>query len=256
MDPLYALVATDDDAHRAVLTDRLGEVPDVAVVDASETALGVTRSLRSRAVHLLVIDARLPPDGARAAIERLNGEAPPAVIVTSACPGDGLWAYDLGAVDCLPFPFEPDRLATAVERARDRVLQVQLREHRDGLLGLLEGAGLTTSTATVDGPLVVRSGSQLVFLDPSEIDWIEAAGVYVSIHAGTTRHLVRESLRHVEEQLDPSRFVRIHRSTVLNVDRVRKIVPHLNGGAVVVLKDGTQLKMSRGYRERISASLG
>ena len=256
MDTLYTLIAAHDDDHRARLSARFDALPNVEVVDTAATALGVTRALRSRAIDLLVLDTRLPPDGARVALERLAEERPPAVIVTSACPGDGLWAYELGAVDCLPLPLDERRLEEAVQRARDRMFQVQIRAHRDGLLGLLKGTGITTSPASAEGPLVVRSGSQLVFLDPAEIDWIEAAGVYVSIHVGQTKHLVRESLRHVEEQLDPTRFVRIHRSTVLNMDRVRKIVPHLNGGAVVVLKDGAQLKMSRSYRERINASLG
>ncbi|MEM1115906.1 MAG: LytTR family DNA-binding domain-containing protein [Bacteroidota bacterium] len=249
------LVATDDTDHRSHLADRLGARPGIEVVDAPGTALGVTEALQSRPVDLLLIDARLPPDGARVALEQLP-EAPPAVVVTSAASGDGLWAYALGAVDCLPEHADDARLTEAVERARDRVLQVQLRTHREGLLGLLKETGITTAPPAPDGPIVVRSGSQLVFLDPDEIDTIEAAGVYVEIRVGATRHLVRESLRHVEERLDPARFVRIHRSTILNLDRVRKIVPHFNGGAVVVLKDGAELKMSRSYRERIHASLG
>ena len=179
------------------------------------------------------------------------------MVVTGAEPGDGLWAYASGAVDCLPSPLDADRLAEALRRATAHVVHCRIRARRDDLLDLLDGTdGPARSVPALGAPLVVRSGSQLVFLDPAEIDWVEAAGVYVTIHVGPARHLVRESLRHVEERLDPARFVRIHRSTVLNVDRARKIVPHPNGGAVVVLKDGSQLKMSRSYRERIHAALG
>lgn len=259
MDPFYTLLATTDDAHRAALTDHLRRCPEAVVVDAADSALGLRRALRVRPSDILLLDARLPPDGGDATLARLADDAPVAVIVTAARPGDGLWAYAHGAVDCLPAPLDPRRLAEAAHRAAERVIQARIRAHRTDLLDLLGGDDVhAPPPASVQdgGPLVVRSGSQLIFLDPDEIDWIEAAGVYVEIHAGGARHLVRESLRHVEERLDPLRFVRIHRSTVLNVDRVRKIVPHLNGGAVVLLKDGSQLKMSRSYRERVHPALG
>lgn len=258
MDPLYTLVASGDPASREHLACRLNAFPGVAVVDVCDTALGLTRALRTRAVHLLVLHAHLPPDGGEAALSRLGADAPPAVVVAEADPGDGLWAYTHGAVDCLPAASGDDRFCAAITRARDRILDTEIRAHRDRLLALLRGVGIVPAVVADPPvrPLVVRSGSQLIFLDPSEIDWVEASGVYVSVHVGGTKHLLRETLRHVEEQLDPTRFVRIHRSTILNVERVRKITPHFNGGAVVVLKDGTQLKMSRSYRERISVSLG
>ncbi len=88
------------------------------------------------------------------------------------------------------------------------------------------------------------------------MDWVEAEGVYVRLQVGATSYLLRESLRNVEQRLDPRRFLRIHRSTILNLDRAKKIVPHFNGGAVVILRDGRQLKMSRSYRDRVSATLG
>ena len=256
MDPLYTLVAAGDSTRRTLLR-HLRPISCVTVVGECDSALNVTRALRTRAVHLLVLDAALPPDGGRAALDRLGEDTPPAVVIAAAEDGDGLWAYALGAVDCLPPALDTGRMQTAVERARDRVLQTEIRTHRDQLLTLLNGAGISgPSDGGAHRPLVVRSGSQLLFLDPEEIDWVEAAGVYVNVHVGKTTHLLRETLRHIEEQLDSNRFVRVHRSTIINVDRVRKIVPHLNGGAVVVLKDGKQLKMSRSYREQIHATLG
>ncbi|WP_412061828.1 LytR/AlgR family response regulator transcription factor [Rubrivirga sp. IMCC45206] len=256
MDPLYTLVAGGDPASRTQIADCLHHLPDVAVVDVCASTLATVRALATRPVQLLVLDVDVPPDGARAALDRIGADVPPAVVVTGAGTGDGLWAFGAGAVDCLEAPASPDRLLTAVHRARERVQHLEVRRHRDELLALLDGSDPTPPAPTNGHPLVVRSGSQLVFLDPDEVDWVEASGVYVSLHCNGTRHLLRETLRHVEEHLDPGHFVRIHRSTIINVTRVRRIVPHLNGGAVVLLKDGTQLKMSRSYRERISATLG
>ena len=250
MVPLYALVAHGDDASRRLLTRRLDGLPGVDVIDTCRSTLDVARAVRARSVHLLVLDARLPPDDGEAALRRLRDAVPPAVVVSCAGPGDGLWAYALGAVDCLPVAAGEDRLARAVERARERVVAAQLRARRDQLLG---DAGAPTRGSR---PLVVRTGGRLVFVDPAEIDWIEASGVYVCVHAGAASYLVRETLRRVEEELDPARFVRVHRSTILNVGRIRTLVPHASGGALVVLKDGTKLKMSRSYRERIRASIG
>jgi two-component system LytT family response regulator len=258
MPPLYTLVADGDPTSLHALSALLDRAPGVSVVGGCGTSVGVGRALRAAPADLLVLDARLGPDGGRAALDRLGAEAPPAVVLTSAGPADALWAYAAGVVDCLPSPVTAERLAVAVGRARDRVLAAEVRAHRDRLLALLDGEdGQATEPAGRPArPLVIRSGGQLIFLDPAEIDWIEASGVYVCVHVGGKEYLVRETLRHVEERLDGRRFLRIHRSTVLNVDRVRKIVPHLNGGAQVVLKDGTRLKMSRSYRERVSASLG
>lgn len=256
MDPLSALVAADGPSSRPLLS-LLESVPAVVVAGTCDTAGGVARALRAHTSPLLIVDAAFPPDGAQAVLARLERDVPPAVVITSAEPGDGLWAYALGAVDCLPAPVTLDRLRTAVDRAQERIVGAEIRAHRDQLLTLLTGDAAPPPPIE-PGPrtLVVRSGSQLIFLDPDEVDWIEASGVYVSVHVGPTTHLIRETLRHVEEQLDPARFVRVHRSTILNLARVRKIVPHLNGGAIVLLKDGTRLKMSRSYRERIHACLG
>ncbi|WP_412068878.1 LytR/AlgR family response regulator transcription factor [Rubrivirga sp. IMCC43871] len=256
MDPLYTLVAGGDAASRNHVADCLNQFPDVAVVDVCGSTLAAARALATRPVQLLVLDSDLPPDGARAALERIGEDVPPAVVVTGASAGDGLWAFGAGAVDCLESPIHTDRLLTAIHRARERVQHLEVRRHRDELLALLDGSDPAPPPSTNGHPLVVRSGSQLVFLDPKDVDWVEASGVYVSLHCNGTCHLLRETLRHVEEHLDSGHFVRIHRSTIINVTRVRRIVPHLNGGAVVLLKDGTQLKMSRSYRERISATLG
>ena len=256
MSPLSTLLASGDGSTRPLFSDRLHEAPTVEVVGECGTVTEAIDLVRSRPLHLLVLDTDLPDDGGRAVLEALGDEAPPTVVV-GAKPGDGLWAFAFGAVDCLPAPFDAGRLDAALRRARDRVVTAEIRAHRDQLLALLDGGDSAPSPIESDaGRLVVRSGSQLIFLDPKDVDWIEACGVYVCLHVGGTKHLLRETLSHVEERLDGSRFIRIHRSTILNLDRVQKIVPHLNGGAVAVLKDGSQLKMSRTYRERIHASLG
>lgn len=104
--------------------------------------------------------------------------------------------------------------------------------------------------------LILKSSGRLKFVDAAEIDWIQAMDVYVRLHSGEKSHLVRERLKNVEEKLDPNRFMRIHRSTIVNVERIREVTPHPYGGAMAVLYDGTKLRVSRTYRTRLTPTFG
>ena len=255
------LIASPDVEGRHRLRRLIEQEPDLELDGECEEENDTVMAVRTLTPSLLFLDAALPPSDGFGVLERLRTERPPAVVILSASGEEAVRAFELDALDYLQAPFSDGRFHAALDRARRRIREHELERHREELLALLqepappphegphEGAG-------VHGRLVVKSGSQLIFLDPDDVDWIEAEGVYIQVHAGRTSYLLRESLRKVEERLDPKRFLRIHRSMILNVDRVRKIVPHFNGGAVVVLHDGTQLKMSRSYRDRVSATLG
>ena len=104
--------------------------------------------------------------------------------------------------------------------------------------------------------LILKSNGRLKFVDAEEIDWIQAMDVYVRLHSGDKSHLVRERLKNVEEKLDPNQFMRIHRSTIVNVERIREVTPHPYGGAMAVLHDGTKLRVSRTYRTRLTPTFG
>ena len=257
------LIASPDPEARLRLRRLLDDEPDVVLDSECATVSDTVTALRTLNPGLLFLDACLPPDDGFAVLARLKADPPEAVVVMAPNDGFASRAFDVQATDYLHAPYTDERFRLALQRARTRIRERAMNRYRERLLALLQepeeasnGTANGHTSEDYHGRLVVKTGSQLIFLDPNEVDWIEAEGVYVRIHTSGTSHLLRESLRHVEERLDPTRFLRIHRSTVLNVDRVKKIVPHFNGGAVVLLQNGTQLKMSRSYRDRVSAVLG
>ncbi len=204
----------------------------------------------------LFLDIRIPPDDGFAVLEALGDDVPPAVVFVTASDEYALRAFEANALDYLHKPFSAERFQASLARVRTRLREHEAGRHHDRLLSLLSDHAEDRAHAGVGDRLVIKTGSQLVFLDPGDVDWIEAEGVYVRLQVGAKSYLLRESLHNVEQRLDPRRFLRIHRSTILNLDRAKKIVPHFNGGALVILRDGRQLKMSRGYRDRVSATLG
>jgi two-component system LytT family response regulator len=161
----------------------------------------------------------------------------PAVIFVTAHPDYAVPAFEAHAVDYLLKPFERARFDKALARARER----------------LRGA------APPQPPrerLLIKAPGRLYFLTTAEIDWIEAAGNYLRLHAGGKDHLLRETMSNLERDLDPKRFVRIHRSTIVNLERVAELQPLFHGDYAVLLLDGTQLTLSRGYRHNLSERFG
>ncbi|HWH59545.1 MAG TPA: response regulator transcription factor [Terriglobales bacterium] len=148
-----------------------------------------------------------------------------------------LRAFDAGALDYLLKPFDNRRFETALGRAKERIAHVR-------------------NSPRTGEYIVVKSGRQLTFLKLSEIDWIEAADYYSCLHVGARTHLLRRSMAELDEELDQSLFCRIHRSTIVRLDRVRGLNLNENGDSEVLLNDGTRLRMSRRYRKKLQSHLG
>ena len=177
-------------------------------------------------------------------------------------------AFELHAADYLLKPFDDALLERVLDHAARRLRLGRVKALSRELLGLLRtlrpGAGAEPAAdvtpAAPAAPFLERIGiwvgGKMVLLRTNEIDWIAGAGVYVEVHAGTRRYQLRQSLGALEARLQPETFVRIHRSTIVNVNRVRELVPHLHGEYVVGLEDGTRLKLSRNYRDRLVALMG
>jgi two-component system LytT family response regulator len=252
---LRALVVDDEAPARLRLQRLLERAPDIDLVGTCCCGTEAIAVAQSERPDLLFLDVRIPPDDGFAVLDALGDEAPPAVVFVSASEEHALRAFEANALDYLHKPFSAARFEAALDRVRTRLREHEAGRHRDRLLSVLSEHAEDRAPRFRDR-LVIKTGSQLVFLDPDDVDWIEAEGVYVRLQVGPKSYLLRESLRNVEQRLDPRRFLRIHRSTVINLDRVTKIVPHFNGGALVILRDGRQLKMSRSYRARVSATLG
>lgn len=253
---IRALVVDDEVPARLRLQRLLEREPDIDLVGACCCGTEAIAAVRAERPLLLFLDVRIPPGDGFAVLDALGDDTPPAVVFVTASEEYALRAFEANALDYLHKPFSAERFQAALARVRTRLREREAGRHRDRLLTLLNDHAEDRERAGYRERLVIKTGSQLVFLDASEVDWIEAEGVYVRLQVGPKSYLLRESLHNVEQRLDPRRFLRIHRSTILNLDRAKKVVPHFNGGALVVLHDGRQLKMSRSYRARLSATLG
>jgi two-component system, LytTR family, response regulator len=171
-------------------------------------------------------------------LQGLGGRAAPAVIFVTAYDQYAVRAFDVRALDYLLKPIDRRRFQTALDRAREHLRKSEPRP-----------PGVLTR-------LLVRSGDRMQVLKIDDVDWVESADNYVKLHALGQTHFLRETLTHLRSRLDPARFVRIHRSAVVNVDRIRSLYPLFHGDQMVVLHDGTELPLSRRYRQELESLLG
>jgi two-component system LytT family response regulator len=158
-------------------------------------------------------------------------------------------------------PYDDERFTSALERAKSQVRRGAAGELGRKLVALLESqqAGPDRSPTTTGDHLrrvMLKTGGRVIFLKVEEIDWIEAEGDYVRLHVGADTHLLRDTMKRLEAQLDPTKFVRTHRSTIVNLDRIKKLHPYFHGDYVILLKDGTELKLSRSRRRALEERLG
>jgi len=193
------------------------------------------------------------------ALARLNLDQAPAVVFVTAYDEHALRAFEVNAVDYLLKPYDDARFGAALQRAKEAVRRRQADTVNSRLHQLLDYLQHTPLPAAPAEPsadrILLKSSGEIFFLKAEEIDWIEAEGDYMKFHVGGRTHLMRETMARLEARLDPQRFIRIHRSTIVNIDRLRKLSPSFAGEYAVILHDGTKLKLSRGYHERIAALL-
>jgi two-component system LytT family response regulator len=184
-------------------------------------------------------------------LKRVGPNATPVVVFVTAYDEYALRAFEFNAVDYLLKPYDDARFAAALGRARELVMRKRgdaVDNRITRLIEHIEGEGRDR--------ILLKSSGEIIFLKTSEIDWIEAEGDYVKFHVPGRTHLMRGTMAALEERLDSTRFIRIHRSTIVNADRLRKLSPSFEGEYAVVLQDGTKLRLSRGYHDRIMALLG
>jgi two-component system LytT family response regulator len=213
-------------------------------VEASELIL----SLRP---DLVFLDVQMVGCDGFEALKRVGPAAAPVVVFITAYDEYALRAFEFNAVDYLLKPYDDARFAVALDRAKEQVSLKRGGSVDDRLARLvkhLEGERRDR--------ILLKSSGEIIFLKTSEIDWVEAEGDYVKFHVAGRSHLMRGTMAGLEAQLDPARFIRIHRSTIVNADRLRKLSPSFEGEYAVVLNDGTKLRLSRGYQDRIRALLG
>lgn len=263
MDVIRVLTIHQETATRARLRRLVEEEPDLELVGEGADTVNTAPFIRKYQPHVVFLQAPFEEDHTIRLIERMQGAFPPLFVFVSADNEYAVRAFETRAFDFLHEPFTDTRFGQTLARARERLNEYQIIAHSNRLLHLLQryveadpSPSARASPTPYEERLVVKTGNRLIFLDLDDVDWIESESVYVRLHAGEKSYLLRESLHNVEARLNPRQFIRIHRSTMVNVLRIKEIVPHANGGAIVILRDGHRLKLSRSYRHRVHATLG
>jgi two-component system LytT family response regulator len=227
---IRALVVDDEPLARSNLTLLLRLDPDIDIVMDCGSGAEAVEEIRRAKPDLLFLDVQMPECDGFDVLELLGNDAPRAVVFVTAYDQYALRAFEAGALDYLLKPFDNDRFRRALARAKEKIMH-----YGDEPKGVER--------------LAIKSVGQVCFVKISEIDWIEAADYYACLHVGAKTHILRRSMSDLERDLPSTSFCRIHRSTIVNLDRVRALELEKDGEYEVLLDDGTRLRLSRGYRE-------
>jgi len=245
---IRALIADDEPLARERITRLLSTESDVQVVSQCRDGLEAVTHIKQSKPDLAFLDIEMPEIDGLGILREIPAEATPVIIFTTAYDHYAIQAFEAHALDYLLKPFDEERFRRALQRARTHLENLRSKDLAARLLAALEEARPST---TESDRLVIKSGGKVVFMKLDEIDWVEAAANYVHIHAGTEGYYMRETMNSFEARLDPSRFIRIHRSTIVNLAKIKELQPCNNGEFIVVLRNGKELSLSRGFRDRI-----
>src|SRR5918912_638417 len=251
MRKLRALIVDDEPFARERVRRLLADDEEVEVVGECADGFAAAAAVAEHAPDLLFLDVQMPGKDGFAILDEIAGRHAPLVIFLTAYDQYAVRAFEASALDYLLKPFDEERFEKAVARAK-----AQFRRAEEA--GAPE-ASLVGARASGSAPLervVVKTGGRIFFLKTAEVDWIEAYGNYVRLHVGQSAYLLREPISSLEAQIDPARFIRIHRSALVNIERIREMQPMFHGQYVVILQDGTRLTLSRRYRSKLQKSLG
>jgi len=248
MTRIRAVIADDEPLARERIRTLLASFPEVSVVGEARDGNEAAASVSELRPELLFLDVQMPECDGFSVLEKLPPEATPAVIFVTAYDAFALRAFEVHAVDYLLKPFTRARFTEAMAHVLKKLAQPARGGIEPDVLALLETVRAERRTKE---RVAIRTGEAVYFVRIADIEWLEAAGNYVKIHAGGQEHLLRDTLRNFEERLDPDRFLRVHRSAIVNVDSIQRLEPWFHGEYAVVLRDGTKLMSSRTYSERL-----
>lgn len=226
--------------------------PEVEIIGESENGGQAIRAIRNLAPDLVFLDVQMPKVSGFDVVEAIGAEQMPTVIFVTAYDEFALRAFDVNAIGYLLKPFEENRFTRVLEIAKRQIQGSLHKNSEDRLFRLMKEV---KNEPKYVKRLALKTGESSIILLTDEIDWISAAGNYVELHIGKNKYLYREQMNHLEQKLDPEKFVRVHRSTIVNIERIKTLHPLFNKDYLIILKDGTELNLSRTYYERVSSLL-
>ncbi|MBP7778259.1 MAG: response regulator transcription factor [Acidobacteria bacterium] len=247
------MVVDDEAMARERVVSMLRQEQDIELIGECSDGQQAVSAINTQHPDLVFLDVQMPACDGFGVIQQVGPERMPAVVFVTAYDEYALRAFEVHAIDYLLKPFGRERFQQTLQHARAHVERRRAGDLGKRLMALVHD--VKPEPQKLDR-LVVKSGGRVFFLRTEDIVWIEAAGNYVRLHLGDDSHLFRETMNGVEARLDPRRFVRIHRSRIVNSDRIKELQPWFNGEYVVVLQNGTRLTLSRGYREKLQERLG
>jgi two-component system, LytTR family, response regulator len=235
---IQALVVDDESLARRNLTVLLHRDPDIGCVTECSSGLDAVQEIRQSKPDLVFLDVQMPEVDGFDVLEMLGSDLPAAIVFVTAYDEYALRAFEAGALDYLLKPFDDARFGRALSRAKEKLAHYLPPKPRSA------------------ERVVIRSQGQVLFVNAAEIDWIEAAGYYACLHVGSETHILRRTLAELERDLGDERFIRIHRSIIVNLERIRGLALQSGGEYEVVLRSKVRLRLSRRYRKRLQDRMG
>jgi two-component system LytT family response regulator len=252
--PIRALIADDEAPARRRIRNLLRGRVEYEIVAEAKTGREAVKAVQAHRPDVLFLDIQMPGLTGFEVLSSLDPVEVPITVFVTAYDDHAIRAFEAHAIDYLLKPFDDERFEAALHHAERRLRERDADKLSGDLRALLhhsmgDGPSLSPTFA-------VRKRGSIELVPAADIDWIEAAGDYVRLHEGGRAHLLRATLRDVEERLDPRSFLRIHRSTIVRLDRIGRLIPRARGDYGVVLHDGTELRLSRTYRDVARVALG
>ena len=260
---IRALIVDDESLARRGLSLRLAAFPDIEILGQCSNGREALASITEQHPDLVFLDIQMPGLNGFDVVRALQAEQMPLIVFVTAFNEYALDAFDVHAVDYVLKPVDEDRLAKTIARVRQQLAQKASESDKQRLMNFIgditgeqyssvdevfSRAGNESSYPT---RLSIKDKNETTLVDIKDIAWVDAAGDYMCLHTGQQTHIMRCTMKELERYLNPALFQRIHRSTIINLDHVDKIQNHINGEFFLLLKNGTRLKMSRGYKEKI-----
>ena len=251
--PIRALIADDETLARKFIGQMLKDDRDFEIIGECGNGKETVAMIRKESPDIVFLDVQMPEMDGFAVLESIGIERLPEIIFTTAYEQYAIRAFELHALDYLLKPFDQTRFKDAIKYAKERFRSERRNDGRMQISALLEN--IKNKPQYVER-LVIRSSGRITFLRIDEINWIEADDKYVHLHAGKARPMVRQTLSAMEVQLDPAKFRRVHRSAIVNVERIAELQPLFSGEYSILLQDGTKLTLSRNYKDKLFELLG
>lgn len=250
---LRIILIDDEPLARQKLRHFIKKEEGIEIVDECMNGQEGIAAIRAKAPDLIFLDIQMPEMDGFEMLRALKDDELPGIIFVTAYDEFALKAFEVHALDYLLKPFDRDRFLQALTHARDRLKPPASDDVQTQLRSLLD---VVTQSAHSADRLMIKSDGKVLFVKKDDIDWLEAAGNYIKLHCGADTHMLRETMNGILTQLDASKFLRIHRATIVNIERIKEMHPWFNGEYKIILTTNAQLVMSRGCHEQFTRTFG